>query len=58
MRCGPLQAFFSSGHGMASLEGQALDIGFKAGPVQYEDMEAGSVDLAVRVHGGRLILIA
>lgn len=45
--------FFSSGHGMASLEGQALDIGFKAGPVQYEDMEAGSVDLAVRVHGGR-----
>lgn len=45
--------FFSSGHGMTSLEGQALDIGFKAGPVQYEDMEAGSVDLAVRVHGGR-----
>lgn len=45
--------FFSDGHGMASLDGQALDIGFKAGPVQYEDMEAGSVDLAVRVHGGR-----
>ncbi|OYR13643.1 AsmA family protein [Brucella grignonensis] len=45
--------FFSSGHGMASLEGQALDIGFKAGPVQYEDMEAGGVDLSVRVHGGR-----
>ncbi|OYR22366.1 AsmA family protein [Brucella thiophenivorans] len=45
--------FFSSGHGMASLGGQALDIAFKAGPVQYEDMEAGNVDLAVRMHDGR-----
>lgn len=51
-----LRAFiglFSSGQGMASLGGQALDITFKAGPVQYEDMEAGAVDLAVRVHNGR-----
>src|SRR5690606_10653055 len=45
--------FFSSGHGMTSLGGQALDISFRAGPVQYEDMEAGTVDLAVRVHDGR-----
>lgn len=45
--------FFSGGHGVASLDGQALDIGFTAGPVQYEDMEAASVDLAVRIHNGR-----
>lgn len=45
--------FFSSGSGMAVLGGQALDVAFKAGPVQYEDMDAGNVDLAVRVHDGR-----
>ncbi|MFD1199485.1 AsmA family protein [Brucella gallinifaecis] len=44
--------FFSGGHGVTSLDGQALDVVFKAGPVQYEDMEAANVDLAVRIHNG------
>ncbi|MBC2885913.1 AsmA family protein [Ochrobactrum sp. CM-21-5] len=46
-------AFFSSGDGMSILDGQALNIGFKAGPVRYQDMEAGSVDMALRLHDGR-----
>ncbi|MBV2143910.1 AsmA family protein [Falsochrobactrum sp. TDYN1] len=45
--------FFMRGQGVSLLEGQALGIAFKGGPVQYEDMEAQNVDLAVRVSNGR-----
>lgn len=45
--------FFARGNGLSFLDGQALNIGFKAGPVRYEDMEAANVDLALRLHDGR-----
>ncbi|PWL16984.1 cell envelope biogenesis protein AsmA [Falsochrobactrum shanghaiense] len=45
--------FFTSGEGISLLEGQTLGIALKAGPVQYEDMEAENVDLAVRISNGR-----
>ncbi len=46
-------AFFSSGDGLTLLDGQGLNLAFKAGPARYQDMEAGSVDLAFRLHDGR-----
>ncbi|ADZ66497.1 MULTISPECIES: AsmA family protein [Brucella] len=48
-----LMAFFSSGDGLAFLDGQGLNLAFKAGPVHYQDMEAANVDLALRLHDGR-----
>ncbi|KAB2685260.1 MULTISPECIES: AsmA family protein [Brucella/Ochrobactrum group] len=45
--------FFSSGDGLALLDGQSLNLTFKAGPVRYQDMEAGNVDMALRLHDGR-----
>ncbi|MBA8849368.1 uncharacterized protein involved in outer membrane biogenesis [Ochrobactrum intermedium] len=45
--------FFSSGDGLGLLDGQSLNLAFKAGPVRYQDMEAGNVDMALRLHDGR-----
>ncbi|MFV0800113.1 AsmA family protein [Brucella sp. MAB-22] len=46
-------AFFSSGDGLDFLDGQSLNLAFKAGPVRYQDMEAANVDMALRLHDGR-----
>ncbi|MBB5702691.1 uncharacterized protein involved in outer membrane biogenesis [Ochrobactrum daejeonense] len=46
-------AFFSGGDGLSFLDGQSLNLAFKAGPVRYQDMDAGNVDIAVRLHDGR-----
>ncbi|MEJ5019801.1 AsmA family protein [Ochrobactrum vermis] len=48
-----LITFFSSGEGLGFLDGQSLNLAFKAGPVRYQDMEAGNVDMALRLHDGR-----
>lgn len=45
--------FFSSDDGLGLLDGQSLNLAFKAGPVWYQDMEAGNVDMALRLHDGR-----
>ncbi|WP_343312318.1 AsmA family protein [Brucella sp. BE17] len=44
---------FSGGEGLALLNTQALNLSFKAGPVDYQDIQARNVDLAVRLHDGR-----
>lgn len=36
------------------LDGQALNLTLKAGPVQMDDLEADAVDIAVRLHDGRI----
>ena len=46
-------SFFSGGEGLALLDAQTLNVGFKAGPVRFQDMEAANVDLAMRLHDGR-----
>jgi len=49
-----LVAFFASGDGLSLLDRQALKVGFKAGPVRYQDMEAAGVDISARLQDGRL----
>lgn len=48
-----LLGFFLGEQGVSYLEGQSLALNFRSGPVHYEDMMAGEVDLAVRLNNGR-----
>ncbi|MFC0244412.1 AsmA family protein [Falsochrobactrum ovis] len=48
-----LLGFFLGEQGVSYLEGQSLALNFKSGPVHYEDIVAGEVDLAVRLNNGR-----